>query len=46
MYKPWPLYNVMLIRREKDVAYRVAVGLMHVTAFVQAQPVKKLITLA
>jgi hypothetical protein len=46
MYKPWPLYNVMLIRREKDVAYRVAIGLMHVTAFLQAQPVKKLITLA
>jgi Heterokaryon incompatibility protein (HET) len=46
MHKPWPLYNVMLIRREKDVAYRVAIGLMHVTAFLQAQPVKKLITLA
>lgn len=46
MDKPWPLYNVMLIRREKDVAYRVSIGLMHVTAFLQAQPVKKLITLA
>ena len=44
--KPWPLYNVMLIRREKDIAFRVAVGLIHVTAFVQAQPVKKIITLA
>lgn len=46
MHKPWPLYNVMLIRREKDVAHRVAIGLMHVTAFLQAKPVKKLITLA
>lgn len=46
MHKSWPLYNVMLIRREKDVAYRVAIGLMHVTAFLQARPVKKLITLA
>jgi len=46
MEKPWPLYNVMLIRREKDISYRVAIGLIHVTPFLQARPVKKLITLA
>lgn len=44
-YKPWPLYNVMMIERENDIASRIALGLMHVTAFVQARPVKKLITL-
>lgn len=44
--KPWPLYNVMMIRRDNGVASRVALGTMHVTAFVQARPVMKVITLA
>ena len=46
MHKPWPLYNVMMIRRDNGVASRVALGTMHVTAFVQAKPVMKVITLA
>ncbi|MCJ1465915.1 hypothetical protein MMC07_004534 [Pseudocyphellaria aurata] len=45
-YKPWPLYNVMLIERKGDLAYRVAIGVVHVTAFMQAAPVEKLIILA
>jgi len=44
--KPWPLYNVMLIERKGDVAFRVAVGIVHMTAFLQARPVEKLIRLA
>ena len=46
MHKPWPLYNVMMIRRDNGVASRVALGTMHVTAFGQAKPVMKVITLA
>ena len=45
-HKPWPLYNVMMIRRDNGVASRIALGTMHVTAFVQAKPVMKVITLA
>ena len=45
-YKPWPLYNVMMIGWDNGVATRIAVGVLHVTAFVQAKPTKKLITLA
>ncbi|KAI9734022.1 MAG: hypothetical protein M1834_002679 [Cirrosporium novae-zelandiae] len=44
--KPWPLYNVMMIERKDGVAYRVAIGIIHVTAFVQAKPTWKLITLS
>ena len=46
MHKPWSLYNVMMIGWDKGVAYRIAIGLLNVTAFVQAKPVKKVITLA
>ncbi len=48
MHMPWPLYNVMMIERDEDgdLAKRIALGLMHVTAFVQAAPVKKVIRLA
>ena len=47
MDKPWRLYNVMMIGRDNDgVASRIALGTMHVTAFVQAKPVLKVITLA
>lgn len=45
-YKPWPLYNVMMIERDNGVASRIALGVLHVTAFVQAKPIMKLITLA
>ena len=44
--KPWPLYNVMLIERKEHLAFRVATGIIHVTAFLQASPVQKLIFLA
>lgn len=44
--KPWPLYNVMLIERKGDLAFRVAIGIVHVTAFLQAKPVERLIILA
>lgn len=45
-HKPWPLYNVMMIRWDNGVASRIALGTMHVTAFVQAKPVMKVISLA
>lgn len=44
-YKPWPLYNVMMIEWDNGVASRIALGTLHVTAFVQAKPISKLITL-
>ena len=37
MHKPWPLYNVMMIRRGQWRGFRVALGTMHLTAFVQAK---------
>lgn len=44
--KPWPLYNVMMIeRRGGGIAYRVAIGIVHVTAFMQARPTEKLVVL-
>ena len=46
MYKPWPLYNVMMIGWDNGVASRIAIGVLHVTAFIQAKPIRKLITLA
>ena len=46
LHKPWPLYNVMMIRRDNGVASRVALGTIHFTAFVEAKPVMKVITLA
>ena len=45
-YKPWPFYNVMMIEWDNGVASRIALGTLHVTAFVQAKPIAKLITLA
>ena len=43
---PWCLFNVMMIARDGDFAERVALGLMHVTAFWQAVPMRKVIRLA
>ena len=43
--KPWSLYNVMLIEHKGGKSFRVAIGIIHVTAFIQANPVEKLITL-
>ena len=31
--KPWPLYEVLLIERQGDVAYRIGIGYVHVDAF-------------
>ena len=45
-YKPWPLYNVMMIGWDDGVASRIALGTLHVTAFVQAKPMMKVFTLA
>ena len=45
-YKSWPLYNVMMIAWNNGVASRVALGVMHATAFVQAKPTVKVVTLA
>jgi hypothetical protein len=45
MYKPWPLYNVMLLEWENGVAYRVALGRVHVDAFWEARPRRSLIVL-
>lgn len=46
MHMPWSLYNVMMIARDGDMAERIALGLMHVTAFLQAAPVRKVIRLS
>ena len=46
MHMPWPLYNVMMIARDGDLTERIALGIMHVTAFLQAAPVRKVIRLA
>ena len=45
-HRPWPLYNVMMIGWEKGVGFRVAIGVIHVSAFWQARPTRKVITLA
>ena len=45
-YKPWPLYNVMMIGWDDGVASRIAIGILYITAFIQAKPIRKLITLA
>lgn len=50
VHMPFPLYNVMLIARKggkpDGIAERVAIGTIHVTAFLQAKPEWKLIELA
>lgn len=45
VFKPWPLYNVMVIKRIDNIAYRVAIGKIHIDAIWAAQPVKRLICL-
>ena len=42
---PWGLFNVMMIERVDGVAYRVAVGRIHVAAFMEAKPVEREIVL-
>jgi Heterokaryon incompatibility protein (HET) len=44
--KPWCLFNVMMIREyEGRLALRVAIGRIHVDAFIRAQPVIKTVVL-
>ena len=41
----WGLFNVMMIERIDGVAYRLAIGRIHVAAFMEARPVEKEILL-
>ncbi|KAL8838917.1 MAG: hypothetical protein Q9170_001954 [Blastenia crenularia] len=43
--KPWCLYNVMLVEWIGEVAYRLGVGTVHIDAWAQAKPRKRVITL-
>jgi hypothetical protein len=43
---PWAFYNVMLVRWDCGRAYRVALGKIHITAFLKAETMEKLIRLA
>ena len=43
--KAWCLYNVMLVEIKEGVAYRVGVGTMHIDAWAQAKPERKMIVL-
>ena len=43
--KLWCLYNIMLVEWKDGVAYRVGVGTMHIDAWAQAKPEKKIIVL-
>ena len=38
---PWGLFNVMMIERIDGVAYRLAIGRIHVAAFMEARPVER-----
>ncbi|KAL8653527.1 MAG: hypothetical protein Q9226_003816 [Calogaya cf. arnoldii] len=43
--KPWCLYNIMLVEWKDGIAYRLGVGQMHIDAWAQAHPIKKIIEL-
>lgn len=43
--KPWCLYNIMLVEMREGVAYRLGVGTMHIDAWAQAKPEKKIVVL-
>ena len=43
--KPWCVYNIMLIEWKDGIAYRLGVGKMHIDAWAQAKPKKKIIEL-
>ncbi|KAI4281887.1 MAG: hypothetical protein L6R38_003353 [Xanthoria sp. 2 TBL-2021] len=43
--KPWCLYNIMLVEWKHGVAYRLGVGKVHIDAWAQARPQKKIIVL-
>lgn len=43
--KSWCLYNIMLVEVREGVSYRVGVGTMHIDAWAQAKPEKKIIVL-
>jgi hypothetical protein len=44
-FKPWPLYNVMVIKHIDNGAERVAIGKVHIDAFWAARPVRRLVVL-
>ena len=43
--KPWCLYNVLLVEWKGEVAERVGVGAVHIDAWAQAKPKRRVITL-
>jgi hypothetical protein len=43
--RPWCLFNVMMIQWKGDIAYRSAIGRIHVDAFLYANAAEKMITL-
>jgi hypothetical protein len=43
--RPWCLFNVMMIEWKGRVAYRLAIGRIHVDAFLYADSIRKEITL-
>ena len=43
--KPYNSYNILLVEWRERVAFRLGIGLFHVDAWAQAQPVRKLVTL-
>jgi hypothetical protein len=43
--RPWCLFNVMMIQLKGSVAYRSAIGRIHVDAFLYANAVEKVVTL-
>ena len=43
--KAWCLYNVMLVEMKEGVAYRLGVGTVHIDAWAQAKPEKKIVVL-
>ena len=43
--KAWCLYNVMLVEVKEGVAYRLGVGTVHIDAWAQAKPEKKIVVL-
>lgn len=42
---PWGLFNVLMVEWVGGIAYRVAVGRVHVAAFMEAEPVEKEVVL-
>lgn len=43
--KLWCLYNIMVVEMKEGVGYRIGVGKMHIDAWAQARPQKKIVVL-